>query len=100
MLEKQIKINVCEVNIIKPNICVYCDKGIDPIIINKFAYKYYDLDNIVVTYKCSCWERIFFAIYQTKLRNNLIPLHYYEIIDGHKTEEKFYECLKDISKTF
>lgn len=54
MLEKQIKINVCEVNIIKPNICVYCDKGIDPIIINKFAYKYYDLDNIVVTYKCSC----------------------------------------------
>lgn len=42
MLEKQIKIKGCQVSIIEPNTCTYCDKGIDPIIINKFVYKYYD----------------------------------------------------------
>lgn len=100
MLEKQIKIKGCQVSIIKPNTCAYCDKGIDPIIINKFAYKYYDQNNIVVTYQCPCCEQIFFAMYPITLGNNLALLYYYEIIGGHKTEEKFDECLKDVSQNF
>ena len=67
MNKAKIKIQRNELCIIKPDTCTHCNKGIDPIIINKFIYPFYDLCNIVVTFKCPCCEQIFFAKYQIDL---------------------------------
>lgn len=103
MNKERIKIKGCELIVIKPNTCTYCDKGIDPIIINKFAYSFYDLCNIVITYKCPCCEQIFFAKYQANpmtLGYGMECLYPFEVIGGHKSAQEFDECVKDISQDF
>lgn len=103
MNKEVIKIKKHELCIIKPNICPHCDKGIDPIIINKFPYRFYDLCNIIVTLKCPCCEQVFFVKYQINtmmfgcMQNKLYPL---EIIGGHKKSMDFSQEIKELSQSF
>lgn len=103
MSKEKVKIKGYEFIVTKPNACTYCDKGIDPIIVNKFVYPFYDLWNIVITYKCPCCEQIFFAKYQINpmgLGIDTGSLYPFEIIGGHKTSQEFDDCLKDVSQDF
>lgn len=103
MNKEIIKIQKNELCIIKPDTCPYCDKGIDPIIINKFAYRFYDLCNIIITFKCPCCEQVFFAKYQLNpmgigyMDNELYP---FEIIGGHKKRLDFSSEIMELSKDF
>lgn len=102
MIKAKIKINGSNIIVSKPHNCTYCYKGIDPIIVNKFKYSFYDVYKIVITFKCPCCEQIFFAKYQI---NYILPEHRqclypFEIIGGHKMSQDFDECLKVVSPNF
>lgn len=103
MVKNKIKIKGHEFIVSKPTSCPYCDKGIDAIIVNKFAYRFYDMTNIVITYKCTCCEQIFFSKYQINpmaigyYENELYP---FETIGGHKTKLDFSDEIKEISPSF
>lgn len=103
MIQKKIKIKGCEFIISKPTSCPYCDMGIDPLIVNKFAYRFHYLTNIVITYKCPCCEQIFFSKYQV---NSMAAGYYgyelipFETIGGHKIKLDFSDEIKGISPSF
>ncbi|MCI5746197.1 MAG: DUF4145 domain-containing protein [Erysipelotrichaceae bacterium] len=102
MVKNKIKIKGQEFIVSKPTTCPYCDKGIDAIIVKKFTYRFYDMENIVVTYKCSCCEQIFFSKYQVNpmaiyYENELYP---FETIGGHKVKHDFSNEIKEISPSF
>lgn len=99
---KIITINKTRFLIVKPDTCTYCDKGIDPKIINKFLYNFYDLYNIVITFKCPCCNEIFFAKYQINpiMYPNNYELHYFEVIGGHKKRLDFSSEIKELSPNF
>lgn len=103
MNKETIKILEYELCIIKPNVCPYCDKGIDPIIINKFPYRFYDQCNIIVTLKCPCCEQVFFAKYQLDpttldyMPNEIFPL---EVIGGYKKRMDFSQEITELSPGF
>ena len=86
----------------KPRTCHHCDKGIDPIVVNKFMYRFYDLYNIVVTYKCPCCEQIFFAIYQHNPASMILgdKIMYFDIVGGHKEKRDFSEEITALSPNF
>lgn len=103
MNKEVIKIQKHKLCIIKPNTCPHCDKGIDPIIINKFPYRFYDLCNIIVTLKCPCCEQVFFAKYQINPMSFGCfqdELHYFEVIGGHKRRLDFSQEIKELSQSF
>jgi len=103
MNKEIIKIQKYSIPIAKPDTCTHCDKGIDPIIINKFPYRFYDTCNIVVTYKCPCCEQIFFAKYQANAMDwNFMgqDLYPFEIIGGHKKRLDFSDEIKNLSTKF
>lgn len=89
----------------KPNICYHCEKGIDPKIINKFIYRFYDSYRIIITYQCPCCDNIFFAIYDVPqylfggIDNNsrLYPI---QIIGGNKLSKEFSSEIKELSENF
>lgn len=102
MGKEVIKINKQSYVIEKPTACCHCDKGIDPIIVNKFIYSFYDMYNIVVTYKCPCCEQIFFAIYQCDPISMVFDnkLMYFDIIGGHKEKHVFSNEITGLSPRF
>lgn len=89
--------------ILKPDACPHCDKEINPVIINKFPYSFYDFYNIIITYKCPCCEQIFFAKYQINpmainfTQSRLYPL---ELIGGHKKRFDFSQEIVKLSTKF
>lgn len=103
MNKEKIKILKHEFCIIKPDVCHYCDKGINPIIINIFPYRFYDLCNVIVTLKCPCCEQVFFAKYQLDpamldyMQYDLRPL---EVIGGHKRRVNFSQEITELSQGF
>ena len=103
MNKEIIKIQKRKLCIVKPDTCPYCDKGIDPIIINKFPYRFYNLCNIIVTLKCPCCEQVFFAKYQINPLGydfGQDELHYFEVIGGHKKRLDFSKEIIDLSPNF
>lgn len=103
MVKSKIKIKGHEFIVSKPTSCPYCDKGIDAIIVNKFAYRFYDITNIVITYKCTCCEQIFFSKYQVNpmaIGHFENELHPFETIGGHKTKLNFSNEIREISPSF
>ena len=103
MNKEVIKIQKNKLCIIKPNTCPYCDKGIDPKIINKFSYRFYDQCNVIVTLKCPCCEQVFFAKYQISSMNydfNQDELCYSEVIGGHKKRLDFSKEITELSPSF
>ncbi len=103
MNKAKIKILKRELWFIKPNVCPYCDKGIDPIIINTFPYQFYDLYNVIVTLKCPCCEQVFFARFQldhATIDYMQYDLHPIEVIGGHKRRMDFSQEITELSQGF
>lgn len=103
MNKEIIKIQKQELCIIKPDTCTYCDKGIDPIIINTFPYRFYNSCNIIVTFKCPCCEQVFFAKYQ--LDSNTFgfykhELYPFDVVGGYKKRLDFSEEITELSQSF
>ena len=97
---EKIRIEKHDILISKPKICHFCDRGIDPIIINKFPYRFYSECNIVVTYKCPCCEQIFFAKYQMNSFDYCYSALYpFDVVGGHKIRLDFSKEIKSISKS-
>ena len=103
-LEK-VKIENVEFFLNKPDTCYHCEKGIDPKIVNKFIYRYWQCYNIVITYQCPCCDEIFFAFYQIALdsydgiidRGTLYP---FKIVGGNKISKTFSDEINDLSQGF
>lgn len=105
MNKETIKIQKHKFCVIKPDVCYYCDKGINPIIINVFPYEFYNLVNIVVTFKCPCCEQIFFAKYQVNPATldydyTQYDLRPFEVIGGHKRRMDFSQEITELSPGF
>ncbi len=105
MNKETIKIQKHKFCVIKPDVCPYCDKGINPIIINKFPYRFYDQCNIILTLKCPCCEQVFFAKYQLDPATldydyTQYDLHPFEVIGGHKRRMDFSQEITELSPEF
>ena len=98
-----IRINNYKIWVLKPDTCPFCDKGIDPIIINKFPYDFHDLCNIIITFKCPCCEQVFFAKYHLNymaIDPSDQALYPFEIVGGHKKRLDFSSEITELSKDF
>lgn len=91
--------------ILIPDTCYYCDKGIEPKIINKFVYDCFDSQIMVVTFECPICKQIFFAKYGSNPMDMDIgyineELFLFEIIGGHKKKQDFSSEIMELSKGF
>ena len=87
----------------KPTECYYCDKGINPKIVNSFFYSYYNYCFAYIAFQCPCCDQVFFAKYQVPdydLRNDPFYLHYSEVIGGHARSIDFPDEIKELSDDF
>ena len=89
----------------KPDTCYYCEKGIDPKIINKFVYRFYHTCRLIIAYQCPCCDEVFFAIYEISLNSfggviNRGALYPFRIIGGNKLSREFSQEIKDVSERF
>ncbi len=104
MNKEKIKVNNNSFLVIKPNTCSICKCGIDPKTINKFIYKYNDINRIIVTYQCPICDDLIFAFYEIgsdsyyETINDEI-LHPFRVIGNNQTKN-FSDEIKEVSKRF
>jgi len=100
MTKELVIVNKAAFRVEKPNICPYCEKGIDPKRISELLYSYQGSTYAYVVYQCPCCDEVFFAKYfpgHGEYDGVAYPL---VVLGGQIPSIKFDDCLNEISPEF
>jgi len=101
-MKQKVKFNNNSYNIVPPQQCPHCQKGIKPEIIKSFSYDYYTSKRGMIAYQCSLCQQIFFVEYPLENYSGCDEdiLGFIQIIGGNKIEKEFSPVIKEVSENF
>ena len=91
------------VKIEKPDICPYCDKGIDSVIVSHFLDDYYNNKIFYVGLKCPICRNTFIAEYNLDPYENVISneaFYWFKILGGDLKNKNFPKEINELSPNF
>lgn len=91
------------VRIEKPDICPYCDKGIDSIIVSHFLDDYYSNKILYVGLKCPICRNTFIVVYNLGSYSDVISNQTFyssKILGGNFKDKIFSKEINDLSSDF
>lgn len=91
------------VGIEKPDICSYCNIGINPIIVSHFLDDYYDDKRLYVGLKCPVCRNTFIVEYNLGYYEKVISNHFFhrsKILGGNLKNKNFSKEINNLSPDF
>ena len=104
-MKAKIKVEGYEFNVFKPEVCPFCEKGIDATIVSKFIISGLSGYVMYVAMKCPICGEVFLCKYLLGGSFNVsmfgeLTLPYNQIIGGGVAKESFSDEINNISPTF